>query len=200
MKNFGFLSSYAKYGALCGAVLFCMYSLPSIVRHSIQRAQSYTWEERMQRSLDEPTRIWRDEFRDENWRSESKTPCYEVTIDNDLLIGLEDFKSGNFGEEVLDIDHLLTEEFKTSLAAEFSTRTWQNENHCFDGSFVISFRTEADGSLGTDMLTHNIKGGAHGGGTMASRVVLDLDARGHRWHDGTLPAGEVRLPVRFRMQ
>jgi hypothetical protein len=130
----------------------------------------------------------------------SAEPCFEVKIDPELLTGADVNRSDLFnGGEIASSRELLVSELKTKLAASFSDEVWKRDHKCFDGSFVVSFGVNEDGSLAENMLVHHIKGGTNMAGVAVLDVLLKMDREGHRWHDGTQGAGEVRIPVSFKL-
>lgn len=207
MKDNGLHSPYARLGialAYLFPILAMIFSLPKISEGSTayqqvkieERNLNYThqWSDEIDRQFTD-NRFMEDYMREEV----PENPCYEVSVDESLLVGMERYRSDLVGEELLDIENLLTEDFKTALARDFSTRIWDNSKNCFEGSFIVSFAVTEDGKLGPDMLVHHLKGQSNEGGKAAVKVLFDLQATGHRWHDGSQPAGEVRLPVRFKL-
>ena len=122
--------------------------------------------------------------------------CYTVEIDPDLLDGIETYRSGQLQQQTYPLQELATEAFQLKLAERLGDRSWNDAKLCDKGSFVLIFQVNAEGRLGSDMLAHHIKG-LNRGASLATRVLMDLDAEGHRWHDGTGPVGQVQLPVRY---
>ena len=149
--------------------------------------------------------VWSDEFRYvpssdgfDVTSVEYTEPCYTVEIDPTLLGGIEEYRSGQLQQHTYRLDELTTDAFQLKLAERLAERTWEDANLCDKGSFVLIFQVEEDGMLGSDMLAHHIKG-LNRSASLATRVLLELEAEGHRWHTGGQPAGQVQLPVRFQL-
>lgn len=178
MKDLGLSSPYATIGLLMGFLLFVGLGFFTAIAS--------------------PPETFSEDFFSPV-EQVSEYPCYEVTIDESLLVNIGHYKSGNFGENELRAENLFTKDFKADLAASLIDATWNKSNTCFEGSFILSFEIAEDGTLGSSMLAHHISGGAGMSSQLATTVLIDLEAKGHRWHNGQLPAGEVQLPVAFRM-
>lgn len=49
------------------------------------------------------------------------------------------------------------------------------------------------------MLVHHLRGSSFSAGHAVLDVLRSLDREGHRWHDGADGAGEVRIPISFKL-
>jgi len=206
MKNPGLSSPYARVG-----LFFCLLTTviggylvgrqPEVVPVSY----TYTWasEAAHETAADEffdAIRSQEEKDAVDYLNSLSAEPCFEVKIDPKLLDDAEVNRSDLFnGGEITSTRELLVSELKTKLAASFSDEVWKRDPKCFDGSFVVSFGVNADGSLSENMLVHHIKGGSNMAGVAVLDVLLKMNREGHRWHDGTQGTGEVRVPVSFKL-
>lgn len=129
-------------------------------------------------------------------RAATKTPCYTVTIDP-TVDGFDETHSAVFGESIMDDTDGFLAELETLLIDEFTQTAWNGD--CFEGSFVVSFNVKEDGSLGHTIIVHHLRQGGELVHGRVYQMMYGLDHDGHRWHDGTRGAGEVRIPVRFRI-
>jgi len=205
MKNLGFSSPYA-----CVGLFFCLFST-IIGGYLVGRQQEvvFTTTPHFKAASAYDSSV--EEFFETIRRQENKDatgyldvasaePCFEVKIDPELLEDAEVNRSDLFnGGEITSTRELLVSELKTKLAASFSDEVWKRDPKCFDGSFVVSFGVSEDGSLGENMLVHHIKGGSNMAGVAVLDVLLKMNREGHSWHDGTQGAGEVRVPVSFKL-
>jgi hypothetical protein len=149
------------------------------------------------------TNYFRVDIRSDTWgggavteQTCTKTPCYSVTIDS-TVDGFEDTRQAVFGNSIMDgTDGFLTE-LESLLIDKFIRRSWNGQ--CFEGSFVVSFNAAADGSLGHTIIVHHLRAGVKSVAHGVYQMMFDLDHQGHRWHDGTRGAGEVCIPVWFRI-
>lgn len=131
---------------------------------------------------------------------DAKAPCFTVFIDPTVPGAKEDYRTDLFGDGQMVVStEAFTEGLKDQLAEEFSAEAWAREPNCFDGSFVVSFAVTEDGRLGADMLVHHLRGQSNEAGISVLDVLRSMDRFGHRWHDGTKGAGEVRIPVKFKL-
>jgi len=129
--------------------------------------------------------------------TEGKAPCYTVTIDPTVDGG--NARRNALGPSLAAENAEFFTRLESYLIQKFTDETWSRTNNCFEGSFVVNFSVEPDGSLGnTQMLHHQRKGGTRVG-TSVFEILEELDRAGHRWHDGTLGKGEIVLPIRFRI-
>ncbi|WP_020568465.1 hypothetical protein [Neolewinella persica] len=175
MKNTGTNSIYAKLGITCAVLLL-----------SFQLFTNYLM-------VDFSPDAGAD---DKTERAEAKIPCYTVTIDP-TVDGFEDKREAVFGDAIMDGTDGFLAELETLLIDEFTRTAWNGQ--CFEGSFVVSFNVDADGSLGHTIIVHHLRQGGKSVMHGVYNMMYDLDNQGHRWHDGTRGAGEVRIPVRFRI-
>lgn len=129
----------------------------------------------------------------------SESPCFTVTIDPSVEGHDEDYRLDLFGGQTVVEAKQFEEALATKMAESFVEEAWARSPKCFKGSFVVSFDVEADGSLGSNMLVHYINGRSAQAGIAVLDVVRGMDLEGHRWHDGSEAAGEVRIPVSFRL-
>jgi hypothetical protein len=128
--------------------------------------------------------------------AKSKVPCYTVEIDP-TVDGFDDTRSAVFGESIMDGTDGFLAELEIFLIDEFTRTVWNGR--CFEGSFVVSFNVDEDGSLGHTIIVHHLRKGGVSVSHGIYQMLYELDHDGHRWHDGTRGAGEVRIPVRFRI-
>jgi len=175
MKDTGTNSIYAKLGITCAALLlsFQLFTNYLMVDFSTDAGAQARTE-----------------------RAATKTPCYTVTIDP-TVDGFEDTRAAVFGNSIMDGTDGFLAELETLLIDEFTRTSWNGR--CFEGSFVVSFNVEADGSLGHTIIVHHLRDGGKSVMHGVYQMMYELDHEGHRWHDGTRGAGEVRIPVRFRI-
>ena len=204
MKNPGLSSPYARVG-----LFFCLFST-IIGGYLVGRQQDAALTKVAPAPVsayDNPVDEFFDAIRSQEEKdaldylnSLSAEPCFEVKIDPALLADAEVNRSDLFnGGEITSTRELLVSGLKTKLAASFSDEVWKRDPKCFDGSFVVSFGVNEDGSLSENMLVHHIKGGSNMAGVAVLDVLLKMNREGHRWHDGTQGAGEVRVPVSFKL-
>lgn len=220
MKYLGLVSDYARVGIFFAVVallvnLFYDFSIPSA-----NTAVDYQWDESQvpgQRprfefvpfdpSADYVEKSDRNRAAAPNFRDAgddafyygSETPCFRVEIDEN--VAGNDFQADMFsGESYLSTSELFRSGLETAMAESFTDEVWARDKKCFNGSFVVSFDVDADGRIGDNMLVHHIKGSSNAAGIAVLDVLRSMDLQGHRWHDGTAGAAEVRVPVKFRLE
>lgn len=130
---------------------------------------------------------------------ESEAPCFEVKIDPSVPGAAEDYRADMFAGGTLVTSRAFTEAIKQVMTEEFKEEVWARNASCFAGSFVVSFSVTEEGALGSNMLVHHLRGRSFGAGHAVLDVLRSMDREGHRWHDGTAGAGEVRIPVSFKL-
>lgn len=130
---------------------------------------------------------------------ESKAPCFEVKIDPSVPGATEDYRTDMFVGSTLVTSTAFTEAIKQVMTEEFKDEVWARDAKCFAGSFVVSFSVTENGELGSNMLVHHLRGQSFGAGHAVLDVLRSMDRDGYRWHDGTQNAGEVRIPVSFKL-
>jgi hypothetical protein len=91
-------------------------------------------------------------------------------------------------------------ELETAMAESFTEEIWARDRKCFNGSFVVSFDVDDSGRLGKNMLVHHIRGSSSDAALAVLDVLRSMDLDGHHWHAGDQPAGEVRVPLSFRLE
>lgn len=129
----------------------------------------------------------------------SETPCFKVEIDEN--VDGNGFQADMFsGESYLSTSELFRSGLETAMAESFTEEVWARDQKCFNGSFVVSFDVDQEGRIGDNMLVHHIKGSSNAAGIAVLDVLRDMDLQGHRWHDGSAGAVEVRVPVKFRLE
>ena len=128
-----------------------------------------------------------------------KAPCFEVKIDPSVPGANLDYRTDMFRGGALVTSAVFTDALKAVMAEEFKEEVWARDAKCFAGSFVVSFSVEENGKLGANMLVHHLRGQSFEAGHAVLDVLRSLDREGHRWHDGTGGAGEVRIPVSFKL-
>lgn len=193
MINIGTNSIYAKVGLVFAVLLLSVHLISDYAAIKEKEARLY------QNIVDIGLESVIKELENDASKTDplkSKVPCYTFEIDP-TVDGFDETHSGVFGESIMDGTDGFLAELETFLIDEFTRTAWNG--HCFEGSFVVSFNVEEDGNLGHTIIVHHLrKGGtsvAHG----VYQMLYDLDNAGHLWHDGTRGAGEVRIPVRFRI-
>ena len=129
----------------------------------------------------------------------SDTPCFEVTIDPTVEGNDADYRLDMFGGAHVATSDLFRSELSAALSKSFTEEVWARDNKCFAGSFVVSFSVTEQGRLGQNMLVHHLRGSSSSAGFAVLDVLREMELNGHRWHDGDQPAGEVRIPVRFKL-
>ena len=220
MKNLGFNSPYALAG-LCFAVVsiavstlfdFTIRSAPTNplseyvledVRGARERPEWMPHDLYLEENPSSTNRADVPNFRDagdDAFYSESATPCFEVTINPDVAGHNDRLKTHIFGDVRIETTDLFRSGLENALAESFTEEVWARDKKCFNGSFVVSFNVDEGGRLADNMLVHHIKGSANEAGMAVLDVLRGMDLDGHRWHDGSLDGGEVRIPVAFHLE
>jgi|GEM_PF-2233699 len=137
---------------------------------------------------------------DDAFYTGSDTPCFRVEIDPDVAGHNQDYRLDMFGGTHIETTDLFRSGLEDALAKTFQEEVWARDRKCFNGSFVVSFDVDGSGRLGTNMLVHHLRGSSSTAGLAVLDVLRGMDIDGHRWHDGSLPRGEVRVPVSFRLE
>jgi len=137
---------------------------------------------------------------DEGFYSGSDTPCFRVEIDPNVAGHDQDYRLDMFGGTHIETTDLFRSGLEDALAESFKDEAWARDRKCFNGSFVVSFDVDGSGRLGSNMLVHHLKGSSGTAGLAVLDVLRSMDVDGHRWHDGSLAGGEVRVPVSFRLE
>lgn len=217
MKPFNFSSPYSRLGiafalvSCLGVFLFNLAQPEPNARvlfstDAFQRNSNLPWK------LIEPPHLDFGEFNLRNddipnfreasrfFDDEAISPCFTVWIDETIPGAAKDAVSGRFGNSDLTIGtEAFTEGLKKRMADDFSAEAWARDRNCFDGSFVVSFTVTEEGRLGDSALVHHLRGQSNSAGISVLDVLRSLDREGVRWHDGTQGAGEVRIPVKFKL-
>lgn len=137
---------------------------------------------------------------DDAFYSGSDTPCFRVEIDPNVAGHDQDYRLDMFGGTHIETTDLFRSGLEDALAESFKEEAWARDRKCFNGSFVVSFDVDDSGSLGSHMLVHHLKGSSGTAGLAVLDVLRSMDVDGHRWHDGSISGGEVRVPVSFRLE
>jgi hypothetical protein len=137
---------------------------------------------------------------DDSFYYGSATPCFAVTINPDVAGHNDRLKTHIFGDVRIETTDLFRSGLENALAESFTEEVWARDKKCFNGSFVVSFNVDGNGRLADNMLVHHITGSANEAGMAILDVLRGMDTDGHRWHDGSLDGGEVRVPVSFRLE
>lgn len=137
---------------------------------------------------------------DDAFYSESAEPCFVVDINPDVAGHNDRLKTHIFGDVRIKTTDLFRSGLEDALAESFTEEVWARDKKCFNGSFVVSFNVDGAGRLADNMLVHHITGSANEAGVAVLDVLREMDLDGHRWHDGSLDGGEVRVPVSFRLE
>jgi hypothetical protein len=125
------------------------------------------------------------------------TPCYTAHLDPSVPGGTA--RRTALGSSLMVENAAFMQELEAFLIDRLTNEAWQRNRRCIEGSFVVNFSVEADGSLGNTMMLHHQLGGGSSIGINIFGILKDLERDGVRWHDGTLGQGEIILPVRFRI-
>ncbi|TXF89508.1 hypothetical protein FUA23_09900 [Neolewinella aurantiaca] len=220
MKNLGFNSPYALAG-MCFAVIsiavstffdFTVHSASSgpVGEYVVENVRGAR--ERPQWTLQKLTLKEKENLRsranvpnfrdagDDAFYYGSATPCFVVNINPDVEGHNDRLKTHIFGDLRIETTDLFRSGLEVALAESFTEEVWARDKKCFNGSFVVSFNVDGEGRLADNMLVHHIKGSANEAGIAVLDVLRDMDINGHRWHDGSLAGGEVRVPVSFRLE
>ena len=218
MKPFNFSSPYSHLGILsaifaCAAVLTFQVTKPAEPDFvfatdafgsgepfdlSHMDLSEFNFEKTVPHHDDIPN--FRDHSRFLYNEGSAKAPCFTVQIDPTVDGADSDYRTDLFGDgQLLISSDKFAESLKQRMADDFSAETWARDDNCFDGSFVVSFAVTAEGRLGDDMLVHHLRGKSNSAGISVLDVLRSLDREGVRWHDGTKGAGEVRIPVKFKL-
>lgn len=219
MKNLGLSSDYARVGIFFAitAVLVSLFYDFSVPRSysgeyvvfdqeaTAMRGQRPRHDfESLVGSLPDPerNRAAAPNFRDagdEAFYYGSETPCFKVEIDEN--VDGNGFQADMFsGESYLSTSELFRSGLETAMAESFTEEVWARDQKCFNGSFVVSFDVDQEGRIGDNMLVHHIKGSSNAAGIAVLDVLRSMDLQGHRWHDGSAGAVEVRVPVKFKLE
>lgn len=215
MKPFNFSSPYSRLGlffaaTICaGALLFRGSSEPA---HEVFIIGEANGGDRLPWKLVEPPAL---DFQDfdpgaadiPNFRDpaknalfgDTKAPCFEVKIDPSVPGAGVDYRSDMFAGSTLVTSEVFTEAIKAVMTESFKDEAWARDAKCFAGSFIVSFSVTDTGELGANMLVHHLRGQSFEAGHAVLDVLRSMDREGYRWHDGTEGAGEVRVPVSFRL-
>ncbi len=130
----------------------------------------------------------------------SESPCFKVEIDEAVAGHNDNYRTDMFGGTYIETSDLFRSGLETALADSFTEEVWARDRKCFNGSFVVSFDVDTEGRIGNNMLVHHVKGSSNAAGIAVLDVLRDMDLQGHRWHAGAAGAGEVRIPVKFRLE
>ncbi|MEM9928715.1 MAG: hypothetical protein AAF840_02750 [Bacteroidota bacterium] len=223
MKNLGLRSDYARLGILFAAIaliatftfspqvpsaktdIMVQYdaayvpgarSEKAINLHDLQQLAEKFADESMERAS---VPNFRDAGNDDFYYG-SDTPCFVVEFDDEVAGNNEDYRIDMFGGTYIETSDLFRSGLETAMAESFTEEVWARDRKCFNGSFVVSFDVDDNGRIGKNMLVHHITGSSNAAGIAVLDVLRDMDLQGHRWHNGAAGAGEVRIPVKFRLE
>ena len=221
MKNLGLSSDYARVGIFFAIIavlvsLFYDFSVPrshtgeyvvfdqevTVMRGQRPRMHFEPFDPLVGDLAPERNRAAAPNFRDagdDAFYYGSETPCFKVEIDEN--VDGNGFQADMFsGESYLSTSELFRSGLETAMADSFTEEVWARDKKCFNGSFVVSFDVDREGRIGDNMLVHHIKGSSNAAGIAVLDVLRDMDLQGHRWHDGSAGAVEVRVPVKFKLE
>lgn len=222
MKLFNFSSPYSRIGIFfalvtCACAAFVQFDNsfgPEPTKiivdgHSFQfdfeKAESeFTFDEDIKQQH-EDFKNWASDvpnFRDIETASlfdDGKEPCFTVKIDPTVKGADIDYRSDLFGATQVVAEETFAESLKEAMTEEFLEEVWARNQNCFKGTFVVSFDVTDDGRLGKEMLVHHLTGASNSAGIAVLDVLRDMDTSGHLWHDGSQGAGEVRIPISFKL-
>ncbi len=215
MKPFNFSSPYSRIGfflaaAVCaGALLLKGDKTPEVdvyVLDNTSPAERLPWKLVEPPAIDfedfDPGAADIPNFRDHAANAlfgEAKVPCFEVKIDPSVPGADIDYRTDMFSGSSLVTSEAFAEALKLKMSEAFKDEVWARDAKCFAGSFVVSFSVTESGYLGSTMLVHHLRGQSFDAGHGVLDVLRSLDREGIRWHDGTKGAGEVRIPISFKL-
>jgi len=213
MKLLGLTSRYARLGIFSAGGCLLLAALFAGTGWSFQVNDSYVVIGQPNAYV--PTKMdwsgvgdidWEEFARDQEMEAsrafadgDSKEPCFDVVIDEKVEGYEVAYRTDLFGGNYIGTQETLIKEIEAGLTTSFLDKTWEMDRDCFSGSFVVSFDVEEDGTLGKNMLVHHLRGGSSNAAFAILEVLWEMERSGHTWHDGTQGAGEIRIPVSFRL-